>query len=45
LARRSEIDLKNGGDGGVAILSKKDKQERRAARRKDGKGKICPLRL
>jgi hypothetical protein len=41
---RSEGGLKSSG-GGAAVVRKEDEQRRRDARRKRGKGKICPLKL
>jgi hypothetical protein len=36
---------KNGGDGGTAVLRKKDERERRAVKRENGKDKFFPLQL
>ena len=42
---RSEGGLKSGGGGGAAVVSKEDERGRKDARRKRGKGKICPLKI
>ena len=41
---RSEGGLKSGG-GGAAVESREDERGRKDARRKHGKGKICPLKI
>jgi hypothetical protein len=41
--RRSEEDLKSGG--GAAVVSKKDGRRKKNARRKQGKGENCPLKV